>query len=286
MKSIANQIDGPTIAAEVRMERQTHKGAFLLVEGSTDIKRLERVVSEGLCSFVNCFGKRNAKEAIELLYDDGFPGALAAIDADFDRLLSGAIEHEGIVVSASHDFDLDTAVTSVFERYLNEVADSKKVAAVGGPRILFVNILVAIKPLSAMRFANEKHTLGYSLTSLQIDHFFDGVSIDIDAMVDAVSWGRFANASSKRALKAYVTRYSGANLDLQQATCGHDFCAALGIVLRTVAGGRLPPQTWKSEIEMHFRLAFDLGHFRETPAHAAIQSWEADNQPYRILRNV
>lgn len=284
MRSIANQIDGPTIAAEVRMERQTHKGAFLLVEGSTDIKRFERVVSEGPCSFVNCFGKPNAKEAIELLYDDGFPGALGMIDADFDRLLSRGSDHEGIVVSATHDFDLDAATTSMFERYLNEVAEQQKVNAVGGPRTLLASLLAAIKPLTAMRFANEKHQLGYSLTSLRIDQFFDGVAIDVDAMVDAVSWGAFSSAANKTALKDHIARYTGSNLDLEQATCGHDFCAALGVILRGIAGGRLPPQTWKSEIEMHFRLAFDLGHFRETPAYAAITAWESENEPYRILR--
>jgi hypothetical protein len=284
MRSIAKQIDGPTIAAEVRMERQTHKGAFLLVEGATDIKRFERVVSEGPCSFVNCFGKPNAKEAIERLYDDGFPGVLGMIDADFDRLLSREIDHEGIVVSGTHDFDLDAATTSMFERYLNEVADQSKIAAAGGARDLMANLLMAIKPLTAMRFANEKHQLGYSLSKLGIEEFFDGRAVNVDAMVDAVSWGAFSGAAEKAALKAHIAHYAGSNIDLQQATCGHDFCAALGIALRDVAGARRPPQTWQSEVEMHFRLAFDLGHFRETHAYVAVTSWEGENAPYRILR--
>jgi hypothetical protein len=36
------------------------------------------------------------------------------------------------LVSATHDFDLDAATTTMFERYLNEVAEPPKVAAVGG----------------------------------------------------------------------------------------------------------------------------------------------------------
>jgi hypothetical protein len=135
-----------------------------------------------------------------------------------------------------------------------------------------------------MRFANEKHQLGYSLTSLRLDGFFDGTTVNVDTMVDAVSRGAFASSASKSALRAHIAHYSASNIDLKQATCGHYFCAALGIILRNVAGARKPPQTWQSEIEMHFRLAFDLGHFRETPAYAAVTTWEADNEPYRILR--
>jgi len=100
-----------------------------------------------------------------------------------------------------------------------------------------------------------------------------------------VSWGAFCDAAAKARLKDHIARYAASNMDLHQATCGHDFCAALGIALREVAGARRPPQTWQSEIEMHFRLAFDLGHFRETSAHAAVISWEAENAPYRILRD-
>lgn len=277
-------MDGPTIAAEVRMERQNHKGAFLLVEGSTDIKRFERVVSEAMCSFVNCFGKPNAAEAIELLYDDGFPGALGMIDADFDRVLGRKLDHEGVVVSDTHDFDLDAATTGVFERYLEEVADKAKIARAGGPRKFLVALLTSIKPLSAMRFANEKHQLGYSLQSLRIDEFFDGSAVDVDAMVNVVSWGKFGGAAEKAALKSHIDRYADSNIDLLQATCGHDFCGALGIALRGVAGARKHPQTWQREIEMHFRLAFDLGHFREMAAFGAVSEWEAANEPYRVLR--
>ena len=97
MISITKLMDGHDIAQEIRMERQALKNAaFLLLEGDTDLKRFTRYVDEAACSVVNCYGKPNAIEAIELLYEDGFPGALAILDADFDRLTCKLSSHEVI----------------------------------------------------------------------------------------------------------------------------------------------------------------------------------------------
>jgi len=284
MKSFERYMDGPTLAAEVRMERQKHKGSFLLVEGASDIKRFERLVDEAACSFVNCFGKDNVVEAIEQLYEDGFPGALGMVDADFDRLLQNHNEHEGIVASGHHDFDLDTVSSTCFERYIREVGDDAKIAEIGGVRALFAEIISAIRPLGALKYANVKHELGYCLKRVDMSKFFDGKKIDVESMISEVSQGRFNNNKSKSSLADYVVRYAESGLDPLQLTSGHDFCEALGLALRNIAGKRLAPQTWRSEIEMHFRLAFDAEHFAETAPAGNVKKWERDNSPYQILR--
>ena len=285
MRSMYRVIDGPSIAAEVRMERQKHKGSFLLVEGATDMKRLERLIDENVCAFVNCFGKDNVLEAIEQIYDDGILGVLGMVDADFDRTLGRLVPHEGVVHSDTHDFDLDTATTTALERYLREVASEAKLVQFGGPRGLLEFLLDAIRPLSAMRFSNEKHQLGYVLKDLKIDEFFNGQRIDIDLMVESVSQGKLGRSENKNVLRNHIDRYASSNLDRLQLSCGHDFCYALGISLRNIAGDRRAPQTWRSEIEMHLRLAMDADHFRETEACSGIGQWEDENAPYRVLRN-
>ncbi len=285
MRSISQYVDGPSIAAEIRMERQQHRGSFLLLEGATDIKRLARVVDEQCCSFVNCFGKETVRDATEILYDEGFPGVLGMVDADFERVLGTITEHEGLIFSEHHDFDLDVASSGCFEPYLLEVADHVKIDAIGGPRSLFTAIIDSLKPLGALRYSNVRHSLGYSLSRVDMDLFYDGKSIDIDEMIESVSWGKHDCAESKRNLRAFIDRYNSSNIDLMQLTSGHDFCEALGIALRDFAGSRRAPQTWRSEIEMHFRLAFDREHFQGTSAASAIHAWQAANLPYRLLRH-
>ena len=61
-----------------------------------------------------------------MLYDEGFPGALAVVDADFDRVTNSLLSHEGLIFSALHDLDLDWATPYVVERYLSEVGDKEK----------------------------------------------------------------------------------------------------------------------------------------------------------------
>ena len=132
MITITRLMDGYDIARQVRMERQVHKGvSFMLLEGNTDIKRFDRYVDESACSIVNCFGRENAIEATELLYDDGFAGVLAIVDADFDRLTNNLKEHEGIIYSENHDLDLDWSRPSIVGRYLSEVGDKSKCTAHG-----------------------------------------------------------------------------------------------------------------------------------------------------------
>ncbi len=284
MKSILRSIDGHTTAAQVRMERQKHKGAFLLLEGGTDIKRFQRFIDQTHCSTINAYGKNNAITAIELLHEDGHSQCLAMIDADFDRILNTIRDHDGLIWSQTHDVDLDTATTKMFERYIDEVGDKTKIEILGGVRQLLQRVMNSIKPLTALRFANVKHNLGYSLNQLDLDAFFDGSTINVVTMIDHVSRGQRSTPAAKAALQAHVNRYNASAIDLYQATSEHDFCAALGLLLRNVAERRRDAQTWRSEVELHFRLAYDREHFSETDPFRALQAWETANHPYKVLR--
>jgi hypothetical protein len=220
-----------------------------------------------------------------MLYEDGFAGALGLVDADFDRLLSKYQKHEGLIWSDTHDFDLDIARTSVLDRYLSEVADEDKISRLGGPQALFTKILELLRPLSAMRFANEKHSLGYNLQSLKIYTFFNGSVIDVAEMVQAVSQGRFSNAKDRENLTRMIERYRNTKFDLSQFTSGHDFCAALGIILREKIGSRHLMQSLRSEVEMHLRLTIDIDHLQETTVYGSITQWQQENVPYRVLKS-
>lgn len=284
MKSISKFVDGATLAAEVRMERQSHKGAFLLVEGATDARRLMQVVDEALCSFVVCFGKKNVIEAIESLYEDGHPGIVGAVDADFSRLDGSVSQHEGIIVSSLHDFDLEMVLTDVLRRYLGETCDDAKLQAWGGHSGIAPRLMLALRPLSILRFVNQKYRLRYSLTNVRHDEFFDGQDIDQDAMINSVSNGRLASNESNERLRSLMLAHQAVPGDLEQITSGHDFCAALGIALRHRLGSRREAQTWRSEVEMHLRLAFSIDDMATTKTYGAMKCWEEANPGYALFK--
>jgi hypothetical protein len=271
------------ITAQIRMERQRHKGAFLLFEGTNDIKRFKKFFDGAVCSFVNCLGKDNVLGAIEDEQNAGREDVLGFADADFDRALNVFVDNDDVIFSQCHDFDLDISASDAIHRYFDEVADGQKVDGCGGCLACVNQILDAIKPLSAMRFANERHQLGYCLKDVRHDAFFDGHAVDVAAMINSVSQGRFSSARHKAALLQHINRYHAAAFDLGQFTNGHDFFAALGIALRSRLGNRQVQQTWRSEVEKHLRLTFDVGDFQETGCLPKIKSWEA-RSGFQVLK--
>ncbi|UQD96099.1 DUF4435 domain-containing protein [Bradyrhizobium japonicum] len=275
-------MDGYDIAGEIRLERQVHKGSFLLVEGTTDIKRFHPLVDHEKCSTVNCYGKKNLVEAILLLYEDGFPGVLGLADADFDRVTNSLEEHEGLIYSVSHDFDADWACENSMAKYVQEVGNPEKCAALGGPSEIGVKLRTGLKALSVLRYLNEYQSLSYRLKSLRHDMFIQNMAVDLDLLIDDVFYGGHTGAQRAQ-LKALVVAHSAQEHDLIQLTSGHDLMRALGLSMRTELAERKHAQTWGREVEMHFRLLFGDDEFRKSPLFTAIRAWEAENTPYVIL---
>lgn len=285
MKSIAGSMDEYDIAQEIRIERQIHKGSFLLLEGVKDIRRFSKFTDPGGCSTVNCYGRENLVGAIELLYEDGFLGCLGLADADFDRVLEQLKGHEGLIYSDTHDFDLDSACEEALTRYLAEVGDQKKCGEAGGTMEIAKSLMVDLKPLSALRFLNVKRNLGYSLTDVNHVQVCKNGRVNLGQLIEHVSTGQFANEARKTQLRNLITPMLAVEVDYAQFTNGHDFFALLGICLRDRLGGRLPPQSWGDEVEMHFRLAFSDDDFSRTGTFKAIRLWENENAPFVIFKN-
>lgn len=283
MRSISSYVDGHSIAADIRMQRQIHKGSFALLEGSTDLKRFKKVIAEVECCVIVCYGKPNVIEAIELLYEDGFPGALGLVDQDFDVILGKSVTHEGLVCSAFHDFDMDVLCTAALQRYLEEVVDPQKLPPDWSSKSILSGIIEDIRPLSALRYCNVRENLQYKLSDLSIDDFFDGVEVNKNHMIGCVFKNRHTTPDKILDLRKNLEKYEALPLDLHQLTSGHDLCAALGVKLRTHIGHRKVPQTLRSEVELHLRLAVTLNDLSQVGLVQKIADWERVNPPYKIL---
>jgi hypothetical protein len=284
MISIAAGMDEFDIVQEIRFERQVHKGSFLLLEGPEDLMRFTRFIDEKLCSTVNCFGRSNLINAIKLLYEDGFAGALGLADADFDRLMGSLETHEGLIYSDSHDFDMDWACEQTLHRYLQEVGDPDKCMAAGNAPGIAAMIFGAVKPLSILRYINHHQGLRYRLTDVRHSDIVNDGVVEVDLLIEHVSRGAFSSAEKKERLGRLVKGHLGSQHNPLQITNGHDFLALLGITLRSKLGKRLPPQTWQSEVQIHFRLAYSEEDFFQSGVFQAIVEWQNENPPYIILK--
>lgn len=263
-----------------------HKGAFLLMEGPNDIRRFEKFFEPKGISFIPCWGKSNVIETMDIVQNSGSEDCLGFVDADFDRVDSAAFADDDIIVSTNHDFDVDVCRTKVMDRYFGEVGDKTKVDAEGGCKECTNSLADALRPLSALRYANQKHSLGYRLSDIRLYEFFDGTVLDVDKMIDHVSTGKFSSAQHKKALKEFIARYSAIEVDIWQFTNGHDLTAAVGIALRQRIGTRQIVQTSVGEIERHFRLSFDHADFQDSGLRTAILTWQSRREGMSLLINV
>jgi len=274
MRSMTLHIGPAQICADLRMQRQKHKGAFALVEGSNDIKRFKKFYKSDGVVFINCWGKGNVIDVIDYEQNAANEDVLGFVDSDFERITADVEQNDDIIYSRYHDFDLDVCFTSVVARYLTEMGNETKLAAAGGANECLNSLLEALKPLSAMRYANAQHNMGYRLSDLNLAAFFDGHTINVEAMIDEASLGKFDTAQDKAALRQRIGQYETANVDLLQFTNGHDLIAAIGIALRDRIGERHPLQSHRGEVERHLRLTFDVADFKQTGHLAAIRNWE------------
>lgn len=284
MRSMAKYLRPADISAQMRMERQRHKGAFILLEGADDIKRFRKFFIEADSSIVNCYGKANVVGAVEIEQNSGRSDVIGFVDVDFDKILNLHQENDDLIFSNCHDFDLDVCLSDAICRYLEETGDESKINALGGPKSCVEVILIALRPLSALRFANIRHNLRYSLGSLNHEEFFDGVDVDLEALISHVSLGKFNSEANKAVLRQHIARYCQADFDLWQFTNGHDFFAALGIALRSRIGNRKNPQTWRSEVEKHLRLTFDINDLDGIGCLPKVLEWQG-RTGFRIIRN-
>lgn len=283
MISITRTLDEYDIAQEIRLSRQVHKGTFLLLEGQTDVDRFVEYIDEIECSFVNCYGRHNATRATKILSEEGFPGIVAIVDADFDRVLGRLEEHENIIYSENHDLDMDWLKTNAFGRYLRQAGDQDKIDAIGSVDGVFQRIIDSLCGLSSLRLINVKRSIRFKLQNLKLENFYAPFQINTRLLAEDVFFGRDASDARIGELARLINKHAADDFDPLQMTNGHDFCSALGLCLRDAIGSRRVAQTWGSEVEMHLRLALNDNDFRATSVFRDILRWERENVPYIIL---
>jgi len=267
------------------MERGKHKGSFLLLEGSTDIKRFSKFINSTACSTVNSYGRENALKALDLLDDEGFEGVLAIVDADFDRVVKSLWLHEAVIYSESHDLDLDWAQPEVVGRYLTEVGDPKKSILFGSTESIIAVLVEGLRPVSVARLLNKRGTIRHKLSDVDIMGCFVGLAVDLFKYVEHVCSKRgIADVKEQQELRENISHALAREIhDPFQITNGHDFNCALGVALRSELGSRRDVHTWASEIELGIRLAYSRDDFCRSAIYRSIKAWEAQNSSYRVL---
>lgn len=273
MTSISELMDADDIVAEMRMERQSFKGSFMLVEGPTDVRRFEKFIDTECCSFVNCWGKQKLLGAVERLNKGGWQDFIALADADFDRARSTLKLHDNLVYSDGHDFEIDTIQTEVLKRYIKEVADDTLLVEHCTVGDLALRIASGLIPISGAKAANADGDINYPLSEINWLQCFDGFEMNREKLAYVIL--KKDNPTRDRiASLLEIIEQAGSKYDLWQITNGHDFFAALGACLQSKIATRSRHQASACEIETHIRLALSDTDLKAMSLYLELTAWQ------------
>lgn len=280
-----NYNTGPETAAEIIMLRAAADRTALIVEGPSDYKFFFPLVSEEQCDIIIAWNKENCLEAIRILNSKSIIGVLAVIDKDYDEFLDVNIELDNAITADSHDLESIIFQSSALEKVLIEIGSQEKVKNyrkdVGDLREAILSVahpigvarLTSLKfglnlKFEGLRFRSISKNLQFNLVELfkEICNHSQRLDIPVELLTDQVE--KWQNTEHNRWLMC----------------CGHDICRVFGIGLQALWGTRNATEVTLSEIESKLRLAFDKEHFENTDIYVKIRRWEADNQPYIVLR--
>ena len=118
--------DAGSIAAEIRMTRTLHPGAFLVVEGPCDI-RFWLTRRHSTCEVVDGEGKTNVLGSIQHLNAEEFDGVMAVVDDDYDSVMGIELRTENVIVTETHDLECLLCQSGALDAVLAEFGVAKKV---------------------------------------------------------------------------------------------------------------------------------------------------------------
>ena len=268
-----------TLAAEIKMTRANHSGAFLVVEGANDV-RFWGPRSHVDCELVDGEGKQNVVGAVLRLDTVKFDGVLGVVDSDYDSLNGVTLGSDNLVATDAHDLECLLCRSSALDTVLAEFGSSEKIQRFEQQEGVDVrtSLLNRAQIFGRLRWAVQ--CLGLSIDSqlIRVPRFVDDRSwtVDSDKLIRTVQ-NAIPNGSI---LSAQINSLSLS--DPWHVVHGSDLIELLRIGLKNVLGD-IPNTTGYKEISRLLRAAISTEELKTTNFGSDIRMWEVRNSPYAVF---
>ncbi len=280
-------ITGHSVANQVRMHRQEHVGTFLVLEGPDDSKVFRKLVDQEECVLVVAIGKDNVLEALSILNNDGFLGALGIVDADFDRVTEVSEQTRNVLRTDEHDLECMLLRSSAFDEVLSEHASADRVDKFAKKQggLLDVILAKAAMPIGYLLMVSLDKGHGLTFAELSFRRFVDPETLEIDvpAMVKDVLDKSQNHALNIDSLSDDMATQSRPDHDPWQISRGHDILHILSFALQRTFASRKKAEVTPDVLRRELRLAFTADEFARTGLYRLIMEWERGNNPYHVL---
>lgn len=271
--------DPGVVAAEVKMCRTLHKGAFLVVEGVDDA-RFWRPRKHETCELIIGEGKPNVLGCIQKLDEEHFFGALGLVDNDYDILVGTKLDSKNLVSTDAHDLECMLCRSTALDTALAEFGDPTKIRRFekNSRQDTRTELLERAAEFGRIRCAALRSEFGTEIKNLRIPRFVKEVdwSIDFNLAVEVVATSEAAAVGLKNEIDRLPT------LDPWHVSQGHDMIEILRIGLKRVLGN-IAPSIGTNSISGILRAAMPLEELKSTQMGTEIESWETGNPSFRVL---
>lgn len=269
------------------MRRSTYPGAFLLVEGGTDARLLDRLIDKTACAIKDCFNRDSVLKVVGLLDGKGFTGHLAIVDDDHGQLLGEKIPSANVVVTEKNDLEVVVFESDAFERLLAEYANADKVSAVEGAAgtTLREALYLAARDIGTLRYLSKKHGWNVKFSEMTYRFVEKSFSINRARQIEHLR-GRHAECRLPpiAEVEAHIEAVHAEITDCSKLVSGHDLCEVIARGLHQVFGrAHIGIQSCGKAVEEVLRTAYTRTNFATAKLFADIAAWEKVNPGFKVL---
>lgn len=271
-----------TLAAEIKMHRKAHGGAFLVVEGTDDVRFWTRRCHE-TCEVIDGEGKQNVAKGIGRLDGQSFSGALGVVDDDYDSLLGVRYESRNLVATDSHDLECLLCRSSALDRVLAEFSSRKRIQAFEertGSDVR-TGLLDRTVVFGRVRWAVARFRLDVGDGSvLRYEKFLNRKKWEVDEDGLMEEFDGVARRNGMARIREALAELNHA--DPWRVAHGHDMIGILHAGLRSVLGD-VPAGIGKDGIAAVLRAGISREELLDTGLCRDMRAWEHENTDFPVL---
>jgi len=263
--------------------------SFLLVEGTDDKRVYSQFVSAAYCEIMVCDGKSNLKGVIKCLeqWDKNFNGYLGITDSDFDILEGNRIRSNQILTDG-HDLEVMILNTTALDDLLDEHLKDKNTRSVNKfkglirKRLFALGSKIGYLRMKLYDYGMRDAATFNSLTFRYLKHLDSNCELSLTDAISVIraSFPKFDESQiAKRKLKKLRKTHT------PHLCHGKDMIEILSAIFPIMTEKYFGKKIHlKSGFDKQLRRTFDQSVFKKTQLYKQIKEWEANHQPYRVLK--
>jgi len=276
-----------SIASSIKLLRDIHTGAVAVFEGDSDIRLFSKFLDEAACVPINAYNKDNALKVIAILEEEGIPGVLAIVDADYWRVDGLGPPSPNVFATDEHDLEATIFRSPALDDMLTEFGSRTKIALYTARTAASVGdtILAIAVPIGFLRWASSLSGLNLRFEGLVFARFVQlriPLALDRARFIRAVLDNSQRHDLSMKQIDEHISGREKSGADPWQVVCGHDLCCVLSLALRSLLGTKNANEVCVDLVELSLRLAYQQPHFRVTSLYHSIERWQVATG-YRVF---